>query len=131
MPQDHVRHFVSHHTRQLCLVAHCSQQACVDEHRSSGQSESVDGRIRHNLKREGEAALPGFTGTAQSLPDAGDIFVEVRVVDYDHLLANSGSVLLAELDLLLLREQVEIRMELSRALRPGGNEQKADRNERP
>src|ERR1700739_55619 len=107
-----------HHAGQLSLIVDRTKQAGIDEHGPSWQGEGVDGRIGDNLKGEGEPPLLRLAAADQAFSDPGDIFVEKRIADHDHLFTDLGSVLLAELYILRLREQVKTRMELGGARGP-------------
>jgi hypothetical protein len=119
---------MAHHSGQLRFVVHRLQQAGVDKHRPAGKGEGVNRRIGDQLKRKRKSTFPRFSGTGKALPYPIDIVREKLIVHDDHVFANLRCVLLTELNVLLLREQVEPGTKLARSLGPD-KEREQNRND--
>src|ERR1700751_2580360 len=126
MPQDHVRHLMAHHAGQLGLIVDRPQKACVDEHRATGEGESINGWIGDHLECEGESACPGLATARQTLSYAIHILREGRILDHARLLAHLIGAFLAQLNVLFFGKKIEAWMELCRTLRPHQGPEKQD-----
>jgi hypothetical protein len=108
--QRHVRHLVGQHAGQLALVARGVDGAAVDVHVAARQRERVDvGRV-HDLDLVGPAVAGGLRGQAPD--DVGDVLLRPAVAQDGELPFRLGGRLLADLELLLLGEDVEPGLDL-------------------
>ena len=73
MPQNHMGQFMSHYPGQLRFIIHRRNQTRLDEHRATGERESVDRRVGHQFERERKTARFGFFCLCDSQSHFADV----------------------------------------------------------
>ena len=100
-----MRHLVPHHAGKLRFIVGGGNGSGINEHGSARQSERIDAGIEDH--GEGKRPARGLRLRRQPLAHALHVILQKLVLDHGDFLANLGGGLLAELNVLLLGEQIE------------------------
>ncbi len=106
--QGHVRDLVRQHARHLPLVARLLEHPAVDVDESARKREGIDVRRVHDAEPVREPRPAGIR--RQPLSDAVDVGLDLIVADDRQLLLGLYGRLLADLHVLLRREEIESRL---------------------
>ena len=133
MAQQHVAQFVSHDARDLAFVMRRLDHSAVDEHRAARKRERVNLLLVDHAEGVMELGVLVLRRNCanQPLSDAGQVFVQRRVVEHREFLLNLLRSLLPKL--YIVRRFVLVRCRGDdvglRGCRAKGNRQQQDRNQ--